>query len=275
MNRICFQKGEQVSSAETELTGNLLRNVAPASRPAEITAGAVRQGIAALGDRWTSKSRFASHRRWITWSADGPELGASTLLARSVAGNEARLIALLSVAFERRVPADVLERLERAEQDFRRGELAESAMHIALANFPPLDDLESCRRLHMATGLLDLGFLDPLALLKISDIETSEVAKLSKYREDQPRVPAGQRDGGEWTREGGETAQSERRKTAPSGDLAIALPEGCHEEWESALSYCARLLASPNPSRALTGGHTTAYGCAKGLVSQRCGGNPV
>ena len=35
------------------------------------------------------------------------------------------------------------------------------------------------------------------------------------------------------------------------------------------------LLKMPNPPRSLTGGYKTPEGCAKGFVSQRCGGNRV
>jgi len=247
------------------LTGIPSRNSASALGKRVAPADVVKSGIAALKDRWTTRTRFSAHRRWITWTSEGPELGASTRLARCVEGNEARLVALLSIAFERPVGADVIGRLKRAEADFRNGAIARSAMEIALANLPPLDDLESGRRLHMAAGLLDLGFIDPLTLLEISDIDGSEVAKLLKYSEDQPRVPAGQGGAGQWT--GSNTSRAE--------ELAVAMPEGCHEEWQKAIEICEDLLNSPNPSRALTGGHTTAYGCAKGLVSARCGGNPV
>jgi len=53
------------------------------------------------------------------------------------------------------------------------------------------------------------------------------------------------------------------------------MPEGCEAEWTWAIRYSEELLSLPNPARGLTGGHTTAMGCAKGFVSERCGGNKV
>jgi hypothetical protein len=50
--------------------------------------------------------------------------------------------------------------------------------------------------------------------------------------------------------------------------------EGCKEEWDAARRECARELAKPNPSRSATGGRTTVEGCARGKVSEVCGGNP-
>ena len=53
------------------------------------------------------------------------------------------------------------------------------------------------------------------------------------------------------------------------------LPAECEAEWEEALVICVRELAKRNPSRGITGGYKDPYRCAKGLVSERCGGNAV
>lgn len=47
--------------------------------------------------------------------------------------------------------------------------------------------------------------------------------------------------------------------------------DDCDKEWENAYERCRKL---PMNSR-LRGGHKTEYGCAKGFVSERSGGNPV
>jgi hypothetical protein len=47
----------------------------------------------------------------------------------------------------------------------------------------------------------------------------------------------------------------------------------CQKEWGEALDFCAKELAKPNPSN-LIGGHTSIEDCARGLVSEPCGGNP-
>ncbi|WP_290863136.1 hypothetical protein [Flavobacterium sp.] len=51
-------------------------------------------------------------------------------------------------------------------------------------------------------------------------------------------------------------------------------PETCEEEWEKAYEICEREIAADS-NRGITGGYTDLYSCAKGLVSQRCGGNKV
>jgi RHS repeat-associated protein len=49
----------------------------------------------------------------------------------------------------------------------------------------------------------------------------------------------------------------------------------CDKEWEDAFRDCKRMLASPNPPRGVTGGYQNLYDCARGLVSERCGGNRI
>jgi hypothetical protein len=50
---------------------------------------------------------------------------------------------------------------------------------------------------------------------------------------------------------------------------------GCDKEWEAAYEICAELLSGPNPPRGITGGYNNIYDCARGLVSEACGGNPI
>ena len=98
------------------------------------------------------------------------------------------------------------------------------------------------------------------------------VEKADEWDENQhPRWPAGSSDhqGGRFQPKGNDgQAGSSRTQTALTG---------CAEEWAWAESYCERLLSLHefHPDRALLGGHTTLAGCAKGFVSQRCGGNKV
>jgi len=51
--------------------------------------------------------------------------------------------------------------------------------------------------------------------------------------------------------------------------------EDCKKQWADARQKCAEELAKPNPSRDFTGGHNTIDGCAKGHVTEDCGGNPT
>jgi hypothetical protein len=54
-----------------------------------------------------------------------------------------------------------------------------------------------------------------------------------------------------------------------------SLGSDCEEEWEDARERCRTLLAMRSPPRGLTGGYHDVESCARGFVSQRCGGNPV
>lgn len=49
----------------------------------------------------------------------------------------------------------------------------------------------------------------------------------------------------------------------------------CRQEWEDAYRKCSELLSKPNPPRRLTGGYRDIRSCAKGFVSEKCGGNPI
>jgi hypothetical protein len=49
----------------------------------------------------------------------------------------------------------------------------------------------------------------------------------------------------------------------------------CEKEWADARDTCARELAKPSPSRGITGGYKDIENCARGLVSEGCGGNPI
>ena len=49
----------------------------------------------------------------------------------------------------------------------------------------------------------------------------------------------------------------------------------CDEEWKVARDYCEQLLSMPNPPRGQTGGYTNINDCARGFVSEECGGNPI
>ena len=51
--------------------------------------------------------------------------------------------------------------------------------------------------------------------------------------------------------------------------------EDCREQWEWARNHCRKLLAKPNPPKSQTGGHSNVEDCARGFVSEKCGGNPI
>jgi RHS repeat-associated protein len=60
-----------------------------------------------------------------------------------------------------------------------------------------------------------------------------------------------------------------------SGDITEEEKSDCDGEWETAYRMCRNYNKSRNSPRGITGGYTSPYDCARGLVSQRCGGNRV
>jgi len=55
----------------------------------------------------------------------------------------------------------------------------------------------------------------------------------------------------------------------------LGVEEDCVEEWAYAYTTCAEWLSLPNPHQYPTGGYNDIANCARGLVSERCGGNPI
>jgi len=48
--------------------------------------------------------------------------------------------------------------------------------------------------------------------------------------------------------------------------------EDCDEQWRRARQRCEEELAKPIPCPGVTGGHSDVWGCAKGHVTEDCGG---
>lgn len=49
----------------------------------------------------------------------------------------------------------------------------------------------------------------------------------------------------------------------------------CEKEWAEARRICADELSRPFPRRTRTGGHLSIEDCARGWVTEECGGNPL
>jgi len=58
-----------------------------------------------------------------------------------------------------------------------------------------------------------------------------------------------------------------------SGSAGGGNDPDCDKEWEEARALCREEFAKPYPSRNITGGYRDVESCARGHVSQRCGGN--
>jgi hypothetical protein len=60
-----------------------------------------------------------------------------------------------------------------------------------------------------------------------------------------------------------------------SGSAGGSYDPDCDQEWKEAREQCKEELAKPYPGRGRTGGYVDVEECARGLVSERCGGNNV
>jgi hypothetical protein len=161
-----------------------------------------------LRGEWRERVRSCPLEPFMTLNDKGLMLGAGTGLARqragaaqpslSLEGAEERVLAMLSVASGKAVAPRMLDRLRRAAAAWRDGETALANIHLALADLPRLD-AASAYRLFAADRLPASG-IDAATLLKACDIDTAFLDLVEAgYNPDEPRVPAGSPDGGEWT----------------------------------------------------------------------------
>lgn len=158
--------------------------------------------------RW-EEARCQPFRPYLHIDDDGLSLGAGTVLARMIIdrngapalaldGEEERILALLSLAYRKRISIKALTYIKRASMQWTRGEKAIAHFELAYADLPRFETREETRLLFYAESLVKLG-ISPRALMRCCGLDTCQL-DLLKYRADQPRVPAGNgRASGEWT----------------------------------------------------------------------------
>jgi hypothetical protein len=157
------------------------------------------------------------------------------------------------------------------------------ALGLAYGQMPDPVIERRCRGLARVTQLLGTGS-DALArihavLLGFPEIAPDGMAKLATVAslrksnpgwEDEPRVPAGNPDGGQWTTDG-----DDGDRTDPSDEHVAMSPE-CEEEWAAArlrcLDYQQRGLLGKRGAQSF--GRTFEQ-CVRGQVSAACGGSPT
>src|ERR1700722_7678989 len=150
-----------------------------------------------LSKRW---GVAAAHRTTSEMSFDGDflVLGAQTRLAKvGAALDEARLAALPTAAHGRPIAASSLRHVQRGLEKKRDGEVILALIHLPLSGLVKLrEPKEDARGLSMADALLQQG-VNPIVVAK----GTRSLANgaLEKRNPDQPRVAAGNPDGGQWT----------------------------------------------------------------------------
>ncbi|HXQ49610.1 MAG TPA: hypothetical protein VN802_00825 [Stellaceae bacterium] len=131
-----------------------------------------------------------------------------------------------------------------------------------------LNDGEEARaRIHAV--LLAFPEISPDGMAKL--VRATELQKYNPDWPDEPRVPAGNPDGGQWTTDGDssfvETVVSEHE---------LAMSPECMEEWAAARLFCTNLLtAGLLGKRGYLGFGRTYDQCVRGQVSAACGGNPI
>jgi hypothetical protein len=128
------------------------------------------------------------------WRRDAA--GRSALL---LDGEEERVLAILSAAYGRSIPASVINKLRKAADLWSRGERALAQIHLSQASLPSLNGEDQAFRLFAANEVVERG-LSPRKLMTALGLDPAPLDLLKNYNPDQPRVPAGSgREGGRWT----------------------------------------------------------------------------
>jgi hypothetical protein len=157
---------------------------------------------------WGARERMVSIDLYPRFTPEGLVMGAGTVMApadakggpRSLDGQEARVLALLSVAYGRAMEPAALKAIDRAGKRWKDGEDCLALIHLALAGLRRLDDRDAARRLFMADRLMEAG-IQPGLILRALDLDATACDAFKLYNEAQPRVPAGSGGAsGEWTR---------------------------------------------------------------------------
>ena len=151
-------------------------------------------------------------------------------------GQEERILALLAVVYGEAVNFRVLEAVRRASNYWSNGEPVLAVIALARSGLPPLDGPERTSiGLSAAERLLDHS-LSPRELIKACGLDPTLLdLRKTGYNPDQPRVPAGNPDGGQWTSEGPKTTSAQPNlvlanyriiKEPPSDAKLVVPPDG-------------------------------------------------
>jgi hypothetical protein len=167
--------------------------------------------VEALRKQWNARASSAPLHCFMTFEGDALVLGAETKLASVEPGaprptevtpaSEARLFALLSVAYGRAIEPRAFNYVRRALVKRAQGEVTVASMHLALSGLPRLHEpKEDARRLFMADGLMKAG-VAPRMIMQALEFDRAPLDELERsYDPAQPRVPAGNgRPSGRWT----------------------------------------------------------------------------
>jgi hypothetical protein len=183
----------------------------------------------------------------LRYEAGALVLGAGTVMTMTEGGadtpqsGEARLAALLAVAYGQRISGESLSHLKAAAARWTQGDEARAKLHVALARLGPLArPKEDARRLFMADGLMRAG-IAPSVILDTIEAETL------KYSPDQPRIPPGSgRPSGQWTSTGAGDSNAAEPCSSPVFPMAspMGVGRGLASAAAGAVGTAGRLGAS-------------------------------
>ncbi len=194
--------------------------------------------------------------RQMTVTEQGLVLGAGTLLAKMgddglcLDGEEERILTLLAIAYRGDVPGAALGMFRRVSKHWQGGEKCLAAVHLAQCGLPEIDeDAATC--LSLAAELIEAG-MTPRELARELGLRPVQF-DVSKYDENQPRVPAGNgRESGQWT--SGDAAGEGENASLVEGRSA-GTASGVHQVWD--LPEDAVMVARPDGSKIFDPGSPT------------------
>jgi hypothetical protein len=138
----------------------------------------------------------------MTLTGQGLVLGTGTLLAKldgkalPIEAQE-RIWTLLSIAYGEKISQAVLGSLRRVAKHWQDGDKSLAAIHLAQIGLPDIGE-DAAYRLSLVAKLIDAG-VTPRELARELGLRPVQL-DVSKYNENQPRVPAGSgRESGQWT----------------------------------------------------------------------------
>lgn len=201
-----------------------------------------------LREAWHARERDVPISAELNFTRDGLVLGAGTVivsadgprLLKSLDGEEARVLALLSAAYGKAVPPSVLGNIRRAVEAWRTGDDCLAYVHLAHARLGELTHpRDAAQRLVIVDAFLNAGG-GPRTIFQALKVGRSYIDALEKdYNPNEPRVPAGSgRTSGEWTRDGGASSPSRLSFLASGAASRIG------GQWTRLLSWIAELDAA-------------------------------
>jgi len=164
-----------------------------------------------LGKAWRAQKAAVPFDPTMTFRRDGLVLGAGSILAPAeyddhsrkicLDGREARLLALLSAAYGRKIDAGVLRHVRRGALRWSEGDEPAATLHLALTRLEPLTQPQEGERLFLAEVLSEGGAQPRMILRALGfDSDASEDTK-KFFNPQQPRVPKGEPGAGQWVEE--------------------------------------------------------------------------